>query len=70
MQVTALFAGAVLALALLSTSPDDGGCITDTECMEMHGGDGGPCPEDQACEDEEHGWEDEEEDLPPARTDI
>jgi hypothetical protein len=49
MPLASLIAAALVAAALLTaqTLPDDGGCTTDTECMEMHGGDGGPYGDDE-----------------------
>jgi hypothetical protein len=42
---TLLLAAGVFLLALVGRSPALG-CATDTECMEMHGGDGGPAIEE------------------------
>lgn len=35
---------AVIVLAFVALAPEGPGCLTDTECMDLYGGDGGPAP--------------------------
>jgi len=48
--IAAAIVMAALACAGASPIPQSEGCTTDTECQQMHGGDGGPAPAFLDCD--------------------
>jgi hypothetical protein len=46
-EAIALWLSVLALLLIVGNSPlfSDTTCTTDTECMQMHGGDGGPAPQ-------------------------